>query len=69
LNSVDGEEERLEAVLPLVKKYGAAVITRFPTTKPAFSEDPDVRFEVARKIVHRAADHGMRPATSWSIRW
>jgi len=51
LNSVTGEEERLESVLPLVKKYGAAVV--------AISNDPDVRFEVAKKIVHRAADFGI----------
>jgi 5-methyltetrahydrofolate--homocysteine methyltransferase len=58
LNSVTGEEERLEAVLPLVKKYGAAVIA-ISNDETGISEDPDVRFEVARKIVHRAADHGI----------
>jgi 5-methyltetrahydrofolate--homocysteine methyltransferase len=58
LNSVTGEEERLEAVLPLVKKYGAAVIA-ISNDETGISEDPDVRFEVARKIVHRAADYGI----------
>jgi 5-methyltetrahydrofolate--homocysteine methyltransferase len=58
LNSVTGEEERLELVLPLVKKYGAAVIA-ISNDETGISEDPDVRFEVAKKIVHRAADHGI----------
>jgi 5-methyltetrahydrofolate--homocysteine methyltransferase len=58
VNSVTGEEERLESVLPLVKKHGAAVIA-ISNDESGISEDPDVRFEVARKIVHRAADHGI----------
>jgi 5-methyltetrahydrofolate--homocysteine methyltransferase len=58
LNSVTGEEERLEVVLPLVKKYGAAVIA-ISNDETGISEDPDVRFEVAKKIVHRAADYGI----------
>jgi 5-methyltetrahydrofolate--homocysteine methyltransferase len=58
VNSVTGEEERLESVLPLVKKFGAAVIA-ISNDETGISEDPDVRFEVARKIVHRAADHGI----------
>jgi len=58
VNSVTGEEERLEKVLPLVKKYGAAVVA-ISNDETGISEDPDVRFEVARKIVHRAADHGI----------
>jgi 5-methyltetrahydrofolate--homocysteine methyltransferase len=58
VNSVTGEEERLEAVLPLVKKYGAAVVA-ISNDETGISEDPDVRFEVAKKIVQRAADHGI----------
>jgi len=58
VNSVTGEEERLESVLPLVKKYGAAVVA-ISNDESGISEDPDVRFEVARKIVERAADHGV----------
>ncbi len=58
VNSVTGEEERLEAVLPLIKKYGAAVVA-ISNDETGISEDPDVRFEVARKIVNRAADHGI----------
>lgn len=58
VNSVTGEDERLESVLPLVKKYGAAVVA-ISNDETGISEDPDVRFEVAKKIVHRAADHGI----------
>jgi 5-methyltetrahydrofolate--homocysteine methyltransferase len=58
VNSVTGEEERLEAVLPLIKKYGAAVIA-ISNDETGISEDPDVRFEVAQRIVHRAQDHGI----------
>ena len=58
LNSVTGEEERLEVVLPLVKKYGAAVVA-ISNDETGISEDPDVRFEVAKKIVQRAADYGI----------
>ena len=58
LNSVTGEEERLEAVLPLVKKYNCAVVA-ISNDETGISEDPDVRFEVAKKIVERAEDHGI----------
>ena len=58
VNSVTGEEERLERVLPLVRKYGAAVVA-ISNDDTGISEDTDVRFEVARKIVERAADHGI----------
>ncbi len=58
VNSVTGEEERLESVLPLIKKYGAAVVA-ISNDETGISEDPDVRFEVAKKIVQRAADYGI----------
>lgn len=58
LNSVTGEEERLEVVLPLVKKYGCAVVG-ISNDETGISEDPDVRYEVAKKIVERAADYGI----------
>ena len=58
VNSVTGEEERLESVLPLVARYNAAVVA-ISNDETGISEDPDVRFEVARKIVERAADHGV----------
>jgi 5-methyltetrahydrofolate--homocysteine methyltransferase len=58
VNSVTGEEERLEKVLPLVKKYGAAVVA-ISNDETGISEDPDIRFQVAKKIVERAADYGI----------
>ena len=58
VNSVTGEEDRLETVLPLVAKYGAAVVA-ISNDETGISEDPDVRFEVARKIVNRALDYGI----------
>lgn len=61
VNSVTGEEESLESVLPLIKKYGAAVVA-ICNDKGGISEDPDVRFEVARKIKNRAMDHGIPAA-------
>jgi len=58
VNSVTGEEERLERVLPLVRKYGAAVVA-ISNDETGISMDPDVRYAVAKKIVERAADHGI----------
>jgi 5-methyltetrahydrofolate--homocysteine methyltransferase len=58
VNSVTGEDERLEAVLPLIKKYGAAVIA-ISNDETGISEDPDVRYAVAKKIVERAMDYGI----------
>ena len=68
VNSVTGEDERLERVLPLVAKYGAAVVA-ISNDETGISEDPDVRFAVAKKIVHArrrprhpAGGHRRRPA-------
>ncbi|MDW3219398.1 MAG: dihydropteroate synthase [Acidimicrobiales bacterium] len=58
INSVTGEDEVMERVLPLVAKHGAAVVA-ISNDETGISEDPDVRFEVAKKIVHAAADHGI----------
>jgi 5-methyltetrahydrofolate--homocysteine methyltransferase len=58
LNSVTGEEERLELVLPLVRKHGAAVVA-ICNDDSGISTDINVRFEVAKKIINRAADHGI----------
>ena len=59
VNSVTGEEEKLEAILPLIKKYDVPVVA-ISNDETGISMDPDVRFAVARKIVHRAADHGIK---------
>jgi 5-methyltetrahydrofolate--homocysteine methyltransferase len=61
VNSVTGEEERLESVLPLVKRHGAAVVA-ICNDESGISHDPRQRFAVARKIVERAADHGIAAA-------
>lgn len=58
VNSVTGEEDRLESVLPLVKKYNAAVIG-ISNDETGISDDPEERFAVAKKIMERALDHGI----------
>jgi 5-methyltetrahydrofolate--homocysteine methyltransferase len=58
LNSVTGEDERLEAVLPLVAKYNCAVVA-ISNDEAGISENPDERFDIAKKIVERAADYGI----------
>ena len=67
VNSVTGEDEVMERVLPLVARHGAAVVA-ISNDETGISEDPDVRFEMAKRIVHRAADHGIPTTTSSSIR-
>ena len=59
VNSVTGEDEVMERVLPLVKKYDAAVVA-ISNDETGISEDPNVRFDVAKKIVERAEDHGIK---------
>ena len=58
MNSVTGEDESLDRVLPLVKKYGAAVVA-ISNDETGISQDINVRFDVAKKIVNRAADYGI----------
>ena len=58
VNSVTGEEERLETILPLIKKYNVPVVA-ISNDDTGISEDPDIRFMVAKKIIQRAADHGI----------
>ena len=60
VNSVTGEEEKLEAILPLIKKYDVPVVA-ISNDETGISMDPDVRFTVAKKIVERAADFGIKP--------
>ncbi|GAA0394995.1 methyltetrahydrofolate cobalamin methyltransferase [Cocleimonas flava] len=59
VNSVTGEEDRLEDVLPLIKKYNCAVVA-ISNDETGISEDPNVRFEVAKKIIERAQDYGIK---------
>jgi 5-methyltetrahydrofolate--homocysteine methyltransferase len=60
VNSVTGEDQVLERLLPLVKKHGAAVIG-IANDDTGISNDPHERLAVARKIVERARDHGIPP--------
>jgi 5-methyltetrahydrofolate--homocysteine methyltransferase len=58
VNSVTAEEQRMERVLPLVKKHQAAVIGML-MDENGISMDPEVRLGIARRIVERASDHGI----------
>ena len=58
VNSVTGEDESLDRVLPLVAKYDASVVA-ISNDETGISQDPNVRYEVAKKIVERAADYGI----------
>ncbi|PID48565.1 MAG: methyltetrahydrofolate--corrinoid methyltransferase [Proteobacteria bacterium] len=58
VNSVTGEDESLERVLPLVAKYDASVVA-ISNDETGISQDINVRYAVAKKIVERAADHGI----------
>jgi len=58
VNSVTGEEDSLETVLPLIRKHGAAVIA-ICNDGTGISRDPAERFQVAKKIMQRASDHGI----------
>jgi 5-methyltetrahydrofolate--homocysteine methyltransferase len=53
VNSVTAEDDRLAAILPLVKRYGAAVIA-LPNDEEEIPEEPERRLELARKIVNVA---------------
>jgi 5-methyltetrahydrofolate--homocysteine methyltransferase len=59
VNSVTGEEEKLEKILPLIKKYDVPVVA-ISNDETGISMDPDVRFAVAKKIVERCADYGIK---------
>jgi 5-methyltetrahydrofolate--homocysteine methyltransferase len=58
VNSVTGEDERLEEILPLVARHGAAVIG-LANDETGIPETPQQRLEIARKIVSAAGDHGI----------
>src|SRR5690348_7395327 len=58
VNSVTAEEERMERILPLVKKHGAAVIG-MANDETGISMVPAERLALARRIIERAADHGI----------
>jgi 5-methyltetrahydrofolate--homocysteine methyltransferase len=55
VNSVTAEDERMEAILPIVKKYGAAVIG-LPNDEEEIPEEPGRRLELTRKLIHTATE-------------
>ena len=60
VNSVTGEDERLEEILPLVAQHGAAVIG-LANDETGIPETPQQRLDIATKIVSAAGDHGIPP--------
>lgn len=59
INSVNGEEKSLQAILPLAKEYGAAVIG-LVMDDDGITHDPEKRFKIAEKIVERAVKQGIK---------
>jgi 5-methyltetrahydrofolate--homocysteine methyltransferase len=60
VNSVTGEDERLDVILPIVAKHGAAVIG-LTNDETGIPETAQKRLEIARKIVAACGDHGIPP--------
>ena len=60
VNSVTGEDERLDEILPLVARHGAAVIG-LANDETGIPATPQQRLEIATKIVSAAGDHGIPP--------
>lgn len=58
VNSVNGEDDSLNAILPLVKKYGAAVVG-LTLDKNGIPKTVEGRFALAEKILHKAMEFGI----------
>lgn len=58
VNSVNGKDEVLDRLLPVVKRYGAVVIG-LTLDENGIPETADGRVEIAKKIIARCADHGI----------
>ncbi len=58
VNSVNGEDESLESILPLVKKYGASVVG-LTLDKGGIPKTAEGRFSIAEKILNRAIEYGI----------
>jgi 5-methyltetrahydrofolate--homocysteine methyltransferase len=58
INSVNGEEKSLQAILPIAREYGAAVIG-LAMDDDGITHNPDQRFAIAEKIVNRAVQQGI----------
>jgi len=59
INSVNGKEESMEEILPIVKESGCAVIC-LTMDESGIKDDADARFEVAKKIIKRAESLGIK---------
>ncbi|MBC5998224.1 homocysteine methyltransferase [Romboutsia ilealis] len=59
VNSVNGKEDSLEKILPIVKKYGSALVG-LALDDNGIPETAEGRFEIAKKIVKRAQSYGIR---------
>lgn len=59
VNSVNGEDEKLDEILPLIKKYGASVIG-LTLDKKGIPPTAEERFAIAEKIVNRALEYGIK---------
>ncbi|MDF1574869.1 MAG: dihydropteroate synthase [Bacteroidales bacterium] len=58
INSVNGEEKSLQAILPQAREYGAAVIG-LVMDEEGITQDPELRFQIAEKILNRAVRTGI----------
>ncbi|MHB1503530.1 MAG: dihydropteroate synthase [Acidimicrobiales bacterium] len=59
VNSVTGEDDRMEAILPLVRRHEAAVVA-LANDENGIPETPEKRLEITRKIIHVATErYGM----------
>lgn len=58
VNSVNGEDESLDSILPIVKKYGASVVG-LTLDKNGIPKTAEGRFVIAEKILRRAMDYGI----------
>ncbi len=58
VNSVDGEEEKLNKILPIVKKYGASIVA-LTMDEDGIPLTVEKRFEIAKKIVNECEKHGI----------
>ena len=61
INSVNGKDESLDSVLPLVAKYGGVVVA-LTLDESGIPPTAEGRLEIARKIIRRGAEYGLKPS-------
>jgi 5-methyltetrahydrofolate--homocysteine methyltransferase len=59
INSVNGEEKSMRAIIPIAKEYGAAIIG-LAMDDEGITQDPEKRLAIAGKIVERAVKAGIK---------